>query len=83
MKDVEEGQEGELLVCGPQVMIEYVRNKEATDRTVIWEDGKRWLRTGDIMRVDQTGDWFVTDRYKELIKYKASRYRQVSWRICC
>ena len=70
MKDVEEGQEGELLVCGPQVMIEYVRNKEATDRTVIWEDGKRWLRTGDIMRVDQTGDWFVTDRYKELIKYK-------------
>ena len=70
LKDVGEGQEGELWICGPQVMIEYVRNKEATERTLVWEGGRKWLRTGDILRVDKKGDWYVTDRLKEMIKYK-------------
>ena len=70
LKDVGEGEEGELWVCGPQTMIEYVRNEEATERTLVWEGGNKWLRTGDILRVDGRGDWFVTDRLKEMIKYK-------------
>lgn len=70
LEDVQEGQEGELWVCGPQTMIEYVRDKEATERTLVFEDGKKWLRTGDILRVDNQGDWYVTDRLKEMIKYK-------------
>ena len=70
LKDVGVGEEGELWVCGPQTMIEYVRNDEATERTLVREDGKKWLRTGDILRVDRRGDWYVTDRLKEMIKYK-------------
>lgn len=29
-----------------------------------------WLRTGDIMRVDENDNFWITDRLKELIKYK-------------
>jgi acyl-CoA synthetase (AMP-forming)/AMP-acid ligase II len=59
--------EGELWVRGPQVMAGYLANPEATSETIV-EDG--WLRTGDIMRVDAAGAWWVVDRLKELIKYK-------------
>jgi acyl-CoA synthetase (AMP-forming)/AMP-acid ligase II len=60
-------QEGELWVRGPQVMAGYLDNPAATAETLV-EDG--WLRTGDILRVDAEGLWWVVDRLKELIKYK-------------
>jgi acyl-CoA synthetase (AMP-forming)/AMP-acid ligase II len=59
--------EGELWVRGPQVMAGYLANPEATAETIV-EDG--WLRTGDIVRVDEAGAWWIVDRLKELIKYK-------------
>jgi acyl-CoA synthetase (AMP-forming)/AMP-acid ligase II len=58
---------GELWVRGPQVMAGYLDAPEATAATLV-EGG--WLRTGDIVRVDDTGAWWVVDRLKELIKYK-------------
>jgi 4-coumarate--CoA ligase len=64
--DVELGQEGEVWVRGPQVMMGYVGDVEATKGTFEGE----WLRTGDIMRVDEKENFWVTDRLKELIKYK-------------
>lgn len=45
----------------------YLNNAEAT-RNTIREDG--WMYTGDIVYVDENGNWFVVDRRKELIKYK-------------
>ncbi|UYV38591.1 AMP-binding protein [Rhodobacteraceae bacterium D3-12] len=66
-KDVAPGAEGELWVRGPQVMKGYWNNPTATAETL---DSEGWLRTGDIVRFDQDGNMFVTDRLKELIKYK-------------
>ncbi|MGV0398236.1 AMP-binding protein [Corynebacterium suicordis] len=58
---------GELWVRGPQIMVGYLNNEEATRNTLL-EDG--WLRTGDVAVFDSRGDVFVVDRAKELIKYK-------------
>jgi acyl-CoA synthetase (AMP-forming)/AMP-acid ligase II len=58
---------GELWVRGPQVMAGYLGDPAATASTIV-ED--RWLRTGDIVRTDGYGRWWVVDRLKELIKYK-------------
>ena len=66
-RDVDAGQSGELWVRGPQVMAGYLNNPSATAGTIV-EDG--WLRTGDIVRIDESGVFWVVDRLKELIKYK-------------
>ncbi len=66
LEDVQSGEEGELWVRGPQVMQGYVDDPEATARTF----SEDWLRTGDIMRMDEKGNFWVVDRLKELIKYK-------------
>lgn len=60
--------EGELLVRGPQVMLRYWRNEQAT-RDTLGPDG--WLRTGDVCVVDDKGWFWVVDRKKELIKVNA------------
>ncbi|KAJ1819139.1 hypothetical protein LPJ56_001649, partial [Coemansia sp. RSA 2599] len=66
-KPVGPNQVGELCVRGPQVMVGYLNNKQATDET-IQSDG--YLHTGDIGYIDDAGNIFITDRKKELIKYK-------------
>lgn len=66
-QDLAAGQEGEIWVKGPQIMQGYLNNPKATADTMA-PDG--WLRTGDIGMVDADGYLFITDRLKELIKYK-------------
>ncbi|MFC4463772.1 AMP-binding protein [Streptomyces xiangluensis] len=65
--DCDPGQPGELWIRGPQVMAGYLDNPAATAETLV-ADG--WLRTGDIVKVDESGNFWVVDRLKELIKYK-------------
>jgi acyl-CoA synthetase (AMP-forming)/AMP-acid ligase II len=65
--DVAAGEDGELWVRGPQVMLGYLNRPDAT-RAMLDADG--WLHTGDIGHVDEHGDFFIVDRLKELIKYK-------------
>jgi long-chain acyl-CoA synthetase len=57
---------GELVVRGPQVMKGYWRQPEET--ASVLRNG--WLHTGDIGRIDNDGYFYVTDRKKDLIKYK-------------
>jgi 4-coumarate--CoA ligase len=65
--DVDEGEAGEVWIRGPQVMIGYLGNPEATAGTI---DGDGWLHTGDVGRIDGDGHLYIVDRLKELIKYK-------------
>ncbi|KIC23617.1 MULTISPECIES: class I adenylate-forming enzyme family protein [unclassified Leisingera] len=64
LQPVSDGSEGELAVRGPNVMLEYLNNPEATAATFT-PDG--WLRTGDLGRIDGDGYVYVTGRLKELI----------------
>jgi acyl-CoA synthetase (AMP-forming)/AMP-acid ligase II len=66
--DLGPGEPGELLVRTAGVMRGYLGNAQATAATV---DADGWLHTGDIVTVDKDGWFYVTDRVKELIKYKA------------
>src|SRR5215213_7703563 len=54
---------GEVIARGPNVMVGYFENKDATDRTLI----NRWLHTGDIGRLDDEGNLYLVGRSKEVI----------------
>ena len=61
---VHAGGEGEIEVCGPNVMLGYYNDKEQTSE-VITCDG--WLRTGDLGRLDNNGRLHIRGRLKALI----------------
>ena len=61
--DLSMGQEGEMLVKGPQVMKGYYNRPDATEE--ILKDG--WLATGDIAFMDENGFFKIVDRKKDMI----------------
>ncbi|MBA3596169.1 MAG: AMP-binding protein [Methylibium sp.] len=63
-KELPDGETGELVMRGPQVMSGYYKNPEATAGAFFAEG---WLRSGDLGRRDADGFFFVTGRIKELI----------------
>jgi long-chain acyl-CoA synthetase len=63
------GEIGELIVNGPQVMKGYHNMPEETASSLRkMKDGKTWLFTGDIARMDEDGYFYIVDRAKELMK---------------
>ncbi len=64
------GEIGELVVAGPQVMLGYHNRPEENRRVFFEAGGYKWLRTGDLARLDEEGYIFIVDRMKDLIKYK-------------
>ncbi|KAH7162097.1 acyl-CoA synthetases/AMP-acid ligases II [Dactylonectria estremocensis] len=67
--DVEPGTDGECLVKGPTMFMEYKANPAET--RLAKQNG--WLRSGDVVRVDDDGFFFLTGRKKELIKFKGNQ----------
>tara|TARA_B100000530_G_C15932717_1_gene477602 strand:+ start:879 stop:2447 length:1569 start_codon:yes stop_codon:yes gene_type:complete len=67
-KELGINEQGEVLIKGPHVMKGYLNNEEATKHCI---DGDGWFHTGDIGYADEDGYFFIVDRVKELIKYKA------------
>ena len=67
LREVAQGETGEVIVHGPQVMRGYWNEPDATRDAFIEFDGKRFLRTGDLARVDEDGYFFMVDRLKRMI----------------
>ncbi|KAI9072258.1 hypothetical protein K1719_045762 [Acacia pycnantha] len=61
------GSSGELWLRGPSIMTGYLNNEEATMSTI---DKDGWLHTGDVGWFDQDGYIHLSDRLKDIIKYK-------------
>jgi long-chain acyl-CoA synthetase len=62
--EVPQGEVGEIVIRGHNVMKGYWERPEATDESLD-EDG--WFRTGDMAQVDEDGYFFIVDRKKDLI----------------
>ncbi|MEW6264310.1 MAG: long-chain fatty acid--CoA ligase [Thermodesulfobacteriota bacterium] len=66
-KELPQGEDGEIAICGPQVMKGYW-NKPAENEAVFRQiEGKRFFLTGDIGHFDEEGYIFITDRKKDMI----------------
>ncbi|WP_460482426.1 long-chain fatty acid--CoA ligase [Comamonas humi] len=61
------GEVGEIVVRGPQVLLGYWRQPEATAASFVQVEGERWFRTGDLGYCDDEGYFFLTDRLKRMI----------------
>ncbi|KAH7077070.1 4-coumarate-CoA ligase-like protein [Paraphoma chrysanthemicola] len=66
-KEMPVGEIGELWLKGPNVFVGYLNNPEGTEQALT-ADG--YYKTGDVGYQDKDGNFYITDRVKELIKYK-------------
>ncbi len=64
-----QGEVGEIIINGPQVMKGYHNMPTETANSLrTMKDGRVWLFTGDIAQMDEDGYFYIVDRKKELIK---------------
>jgi fatty-acyl-CoA synthase len=61
------GEQGEIIMRGPQVFSGYWKRPDATKAAFIDIDGKSFFRSGDLGRIDEDGYFFITDRLKRMI----------------
>jgi len=64
------GEIGELAIKGPEVVKGYWNNPDETKKMFVEIDGERWVRTGDLARMDEEGYFYFYDRKRDMIKYK-------------
>ena len=68
MEEMPLGEEGEICVNGPTLMMGYLNNEEETNQVIrIHKDGKRWLHTGDLGYISLNGVIYFTSRLKRMI----------------
>jgi fatty-acyl-CoA synthase len=67
LNELPAGEVGEIVTHGPQVFLGYWNKPEDSAQALVDIDGKRFLRTGDLGRVDEDGYFFMVDRLKRMI----------------
>jgi fatty-acyl-CoA synthase len=67
LREVPQGEQGEIIIHGPEVFQGYWKQPQATAAAFIEFEGKRFFRSGDLGRVDEDGYFFLTDRLKRMI----------------
>ena len=67
MQEVPVGEQGEIVIHGPEVFEGYWKRPDATASAFIEFEGKRFFRSGDLGRMDEDGYFFLTDRLKRMI----------------
>lgn len=68
MVEVPLGEAGELCVSGPQLMMGYHNMPSETSNVLkVHPDGKTWLHTGDIAKMDADGYFYIVDRKKDMV----------------
>jgi fatty-acyl-CoA synthase len=87
------GEAGEIVIAGPQVMRGYWNRPDADADAFVMLDGRRFLRTGDLARVDEDGYFHMVDRLKRMISVsgfkvwpaecEAALYRHPAVLECC
>jgi len=93
LEELPVGEVGEIIIAGPQVMRGYWNRPDADAEVFLHRDELRFLRTGDLGRVDEEGYFFVVDRLKRMISvsgYKvwpaeveATLYHHPGIQECC
>jgi acyl-coenzyme A synthetase/AMP-(fatty) acid ligase len=72
-RPVAERGEGELCIAGPGVMLGYWNDPVQTRQRCIEHDGQRWYRTGDIVALDDAGDYRYLGRRDRMVKKRGYR----------
>ena len=67
LKELPQGESGEIVISGPQVFKGYWKRPEATASAFFERDGKSFFRSGDMGRIEEEGYFFMTDRLKRMI----------------
>ncbi|MCG8567301.1 MAG: long-chain fatty acid--CoA ligase [Desulfobacterales bacterium] len=66
-QEMQRGEDGEVAICGPQVMKGYWNKPEANDEVFVTHGEDRYFLTGDIGHIDEEGYITITDRKKDMI----------------
>ncbi|SDP77365.1 class I adenylate-forming enzyme family protein [Desulforhopalus singaporensis] len=62
------GENGEVVIYSPSMMVGYLNRDDANEATTWTDDrGRRWLRTGDVGKMDEDNDLYIVDRKKDMI----------------
>jgi long-chain acyl-CoA synthetase len=64
------GEVGELILSGPNIMQGYWRREAENQDAFVEIEGRKWMRTGDLVRMDEEGYFYFFDRKRDLIKHK-------------
>ena len=78
-KEVETGEIGEIVYRGPTVFKEYYKNPEATAEAM----RKGWFHSGDLVREDDEGYFYVVDRKKDMIISGGENIYPPNWSVFC
>jgi fatty-acyl-CoA synthase len=93
LKVLTNGEQGEIIVRGPQLLTGYWKNEKAYAESWCEVGDRRFFRTGDLGRIDEDGYFYISDRLKRMInaagmkvwpaEVEAVMYRHPAIKECC